>query len=143
MKGCTFFGHADAPLNIEPIIKKAIVDLIVNENDMKFYVGVEGQFDAMCYRAIKEIQKQYPKIRVYRVLAYMPRDSLQSEDSILPENIETVPKRFAIPWRNKWMIDKSAYVITYVNRPIGGAAKFEEIAIRRNKVVIKLAGDRQ
>ena len=138
MNICTFFGHADAPQDIEPIIKKTVVDLIENNNVTKFYVGVEGQFDTMCYRVIKDIQKQYPKVRAYRVLAYMPKDRLQVDDSILPENIETVPKRFAIPWRNRWMIDRCDYVITYVNRPIGGAAKFEKIAIKQNKVVIKL-----
>jgi len=43
------------------------------------------------------------------VLAYMPLHggTLEKEayaNTMLPEGIENVPKRFAIVWRNKWMV---------------------------------------
>ena len=56
-----------------------------------------------------------------------------------PEGIETVPKRFAISWRNKWMIQKSDYVITYIVYSWGGAAKFADLSKRVNKIVINIA----
>ena len=52
---------------------------------------------------------------------------------------ETVPKRFAIFYRNKWMIERSDYVVTYVTHQIGsGAAQFKELAEKQGKIVIEL-----
>ena len=31
------------------------------------------------------------------------------ENTLLPEGIENVPPRFAISWRNKWMLERSDY----------------------------------
>lgn len=48
--------------------------------------------------------------------------------------------RFAISWRNKWMLEKADYVITYVTHTVGGSAKFKEMAIKKNKRVIEING---
>ena len=37
------------------------------------------------------------------------------------------------------MIDKSNFVITYVKCNTGGAAKFESLAMKMNKMVINIA----
>ena len=57
---------------------------------------------------------------------------------ILPELPENTPQRFRIDARNRWMINKSDYVITYVRHSFGGTAKFEEMAYKQNKIVIKI-----
>ena len=59
-------------------------------------------------------------------------------DTMLPEGIETVPKRYAISWRNKWMIDHADYVVTYLVRLQGGAAKFVALAQKRKKQIRSL-----
>ncbi len=77
------------------------------------------------------------------VLAYYPNkpDPLfEAFDTLLPEGIETVPRRFAIDYRNKWMLEQSDFVVTYVTHSFGGAAKFKELAEKKNKVVIELSG---
>lgn len=56
-------------------------------------------------------------------------------DTMLPDGIEKIPKRFAIPWRNKWMIDRADYVLTYVTRPFGGAAQFSALAKSKGKII--------
>ena len=66
------------------------------------------------------------------------RKAENSELTILPEGIETVPPRFAISYRNKWMIEQSDYVITYVIHSWGGAAQFKELAEKKGKTVIEL-----
>jgi len=58
---------------------------------------------------------------------------------MLPEGIETVHPRFAISWRNKWMIEQSDYVVTYITHSWGGAAQFAEKAKRQKKGIINLA----
>lgn len=102
---CTFFGHRDAPQKIEPILKSTIIDLIEKNNVDLFYVGNQGQFDSMVFRILKELSRQY-KIDYYVSLAYIPctKDSFSNADfehTVIPNGIETVPKRFAINYRNK------------------------------------------
>ena len=138
MRSCTFFGHADAPQDIEKILR-GVIEQLIEEEVRCFYVGVEGNFDRLCYKVLKDLQLRFCNIKIYRVFAYMPKNNEFSEDSILPENIETVPKKFAISWRNKWMIEKSDYAITYVKRIVGGAYKFQSLAKDKGLCVINIA----
>ncbi len=135
---CTFFGHRDTPKEIEPALRLTLIDLIENKNATVFYVGNHGNFDAMVRRQLEDLSKTYP-IKYYIVLAYMPsKNDEPDEQTILPEGIETVPRRFAINHRNKWMLGKSDIVVTYVTRPFGGAWEFRELAQKQDKTVINL-----
>ena len=131
MFACTFFGHGDSPDGLFLILKDTIVNLLIHHQVTVFYVGTHGNFDTMAYRAVKELQVEYPEIRVYRVLAYMPKEEVP--DSLFPEGVELVHPKYAISWRNKWMLDHSAYVVAYVVRNYGGAAKYVKQAKRKCK----------
>lgn len=134
----TFFGHRDTPKEIEPTLWLTLTDLIENKNATVFYVGNHGNFDAMVRHQLEDLSKTYP-IKYYVVLAYMPSKNDNTEEhSILPEGIETIPRRFAINYRNKWMIQKSDIVVTYVTRKWGGASQFVDTAKSTNKVVINI-----
>ena len=134
----TFFGHGDTPKETEPALRLTLIDLIENKNATVFYVGNHGNFDAMVRRQLEDLSKTYP-IKYYVVLAYMPGKNDESDEhSILPEGIETVPRRFAINYRNKWMLNKSDIVVTYVTRNFGGAWRFKEMAERLEMMIIKL-----
>jgi uncharacterized phage-like protein YoqJ len=138
MATVTFFGHRDAPKEIEPALRLTLIDLIENKNATVFYVGNHGNFDAMVRRQLENLSKTYP-IKYYIVLAYMPsKNDTPDEHSILPEGIETVPRRFAINYRNKWMLNKSDIVVTYVTHNFGGAWEFEKAALKTKKYVIKV-----
>ena len=134
----TFFGHRDTPKEIESALRLTLIDLIENKNATVFYVGNHGNFDAMVRRQLEDLSKIYP-IKYYVVLAYMPgKNDTPDEHSLLPGGIEAVPRRFAINYRNKWMLNKSNIVITYVTRPIGGAWEFKRMAEKQGKVNINL-----
>ena len=134
----TFFGHRDTPKEIVPALRLTLIDLIENKNATVFYVGNHGNFDAMVRRQLEDLSKTYP-IKYYIVLAYMPgNNDTPDEHSILPEGIETVPRRFAINYRNKWMLGKSDIVVTYVTRKFGGAWEFEQMAEKAQKYMIYL-----
>lgn len=90
----------------------------------------------MAYKALKELQYCYPHIKFYIVLAYYP--SIAIEDSIYPEGLETVPKRFCIDKRNRWMLKRADYVVVYIQRNVGGAAKYWDVAVKSGKNVINL-----
>ena len=136
---CTFFGHHDCPEHIRPKLREAIIELILNENVDMFYVGNHGHFDSLMHSILRELQTAYPQIGYAVVLAYMPGKPAEGEyylDTMLPEGIERVPKRFAISWRNNWMLEHSDYVVAYVTHSWGGAAQFVEKAKKRGRKVI-------
>ena len=137
----TFFGHKDTPKNIEPALRSTLIDLIENKNVTVFYVGNNGNFDTMVRRQLEDLSNTY-SITYNVVLAYLPAKKSEYDDytnTILPEGIETVHKRFAISWRNKWMIQQSDVVVTYVTHNFGGAAQFKAMAERQGKTVIELS----
>ena len=138
---CTFFGHKDTPKEIEPTLRSTLIDLIENKNVAMFYIGNNGKFDTMVRRQLEDLSRTY-SITYSVVLAYLPTEKNKYDDlthTIYPEGIETVPKRFAISWRNKWMIQQSDIVVTYVTHALGGASQFKDIAKRKGKFILELA----
>ena len=138
---CTFFGHKDTPKEIEPTLRSTLIDLIENKNVTVFYVGNNGNFDTMVRRQLEDLSRIYP-ITYSVVLAYLPTEKNKYDDlsnTIYPEGLETVPKRFAISWRNEWMIQQSDIVVTYVTHALGGASQFKDIAKRKGKFILELA----
>ena len=143
MSACTFFGHRDCPSSIKSKLRKVLIDLIESHVVDMFYVGQQGSFDSMVRSVLKELVSLYPHINYAVVLERIPpkRDEFDIRDysdTMLPEGIETVHPRFAISWRNKWMIKQSDYVVTYVTHSWGGAAQFAELAERQRKTVINV-----
>lgn len=142
---CTFFGHRQCPQSVREQLREVIIDCIEHHGVDVFYVGNQGDFDAMVQSILREVSKEYPHITYTVVLAYLPtkqKDDLMEEpdysDTIYPEGIEAVPKRFAIDWRNRWMLHQADYVISHITHSWGGAAKFASKARRAGKVVINI-----
>ena len=117
--------------------------LIVEEKADTFYVGSHGNFDSLVYQVLKELSEKY-NFDYFIVLAYLPtkaRDPLINDPAhtIIPDGIESVPPRFAILYRNKWMIQRSDFVIAHIKNDIGsGAAKAVGYAVKQNKKVISI-----
>lgn len=148
-KCCTFFGHRSCPPEIKSKLYHILEDLIVNQGVTVFYVGNQGSFDGMVRSVLRELSQQYPHITYAVVLAYLPSESKgelsQSQgytDTIYPDGIETIPKRFAIDWRNRWLLKQADYVVTYITHSWGGAARFADKAVKSSKQVINLGADR-
>ena len=143
MSACTFFGHRDCPSSIKSKLRKVLIDLIESHAVDMFYVGQQGAFDSMVRSVLKELVSLYPHINYAVVLERIPpkRDQFDTRDysdTMLPEGIETVHPRFAISWRNKWMIKHSDYVVTYITHSWGGAAQFAEVAERQGKTIFPI-----
>ena len=141
MAVCTFFGHRDCPETIKPRLREVLVDLITNNEVDTFYVGNQGRFDGIVRSVLRELAQEYPEIHYAVVLAYLPGKKNQYDDfsdTMLPEGIEAVHPRYAIEWRNRWMLQRADFVVTYIAQPWGGAAKFAERAKREGKTVINL-----
>lgn len=142
MPVCTFFGHRECPDTIKSRLREVLVDLITNHDVDKFYVGNQGQFDAIVRNVLRDLKKEYPQTDYAVVLAYMPGKQNEYDDysdTMLPEGIESVHPHYAVSWRNNWMLRQSDYVVTYITHPWGGAAQYAAKANRQGKTVINVA----
>ena len=141
MAACTFFGHRECPDTIKPKLREVLIDLIVNHGVDMFYVGNQGQFDAIVRSTLRDLQKEYPQVDYAVVLAYMPgekNDYDDYSDTMLPEGIESVHPRYAISRRNNWLLKESDYVVTYITHSWGGAAQYAAKAKKQGKTVINM-----
>ena len=141
MSACTFFGHRECPDSIKPKLREALAELIENCGVNMFYVGHQGRFDSMVRSTLKALKAEYPHIDYAVVLAYPPArgtGGMDYSDTLLPEGIETVHPRFAISWRNRWMLKQCDYVVCYVIHSWGGAAQFAEAAEKQKKQIVRL-----
>lgn len=152
MKICCFAGHANIYgigkyEVIRPKLKKEIVNLIENEGVTEFYNGCKGNFDWLCIDVVRELKQDYPSIKSCAILAYrLGKDpeyenlTYENFDQIIYPGLENTPLRFAIVKRNEWMVKNSDFLIAYVNRGWGGAAKTLEYAEKKKHIkVVNLA----
>ena len=140
-KTCCLFGHREVTHNIRTKLTTIIEKLITEDGVTEFYVGHQGQFDGMVYSVLKELRAKFPHIRYTVVLAYMPDEHIKEvygEDTLFPDGLESVPKKFAISKRNDLMIQQSSFAICYVYKIMGGAAKFREKAEKKGLLIIDL-----
>lgn len=140
MSLCTFFGHSECYGLDAAVLRSAIEDLI-KQGVTEFLVGNQGQFDGMVRTCLKSLQKQYPEIRYSVVLAYLPTKKREFEDfsdAMYPEGIESVHPRYAISWRNRYLLGRADICLCYVNYTFGGAYKFAHMAKTRGLTVINL-----
>ncbi len=142
MRTCTFFGEPDATNDIRYDLKQTLIDLIENKGVVFFLVGNEGNFDKMVRTELKLFSTVYGHI-MYNVLVCDTPDT-----KFAPEDIEdlnfcplygmTREKIITPDKRNKWMINKSQCVVTYVTKPKGYAHKYKSVAEKKKKKIIEL-----
>ena len=141
---CCFFGHRDTPSTVKADLIECITNLIENEGADSFLVGHQGAFDAIVLSVLRGLKAKYPHITYNVVLAYMPGPTeeytyAEPMETMYPEGLESAPKKFAISWRNDWMLKNSDCCIAYVKHHFGGSGKFVEKAERQGKRIINLA----
>ncbi len=135
---CTFFGHRDCDENIYENLKKAIIELIQNEGVTQFYVGNNGSFDRLVIRVLKDCKSCFSVIDYCVVLAYMPKNEIFDYPTVFPYELSMVPKCYAISYRNKYMLEKSDFVIAFITHTFGGAYNSIVKSQKMNKKVIKI-----
>ncbi len=144
----TFCGHAKfqkAQKNEEEFL--TYLEKLVGDQRAQMYLGGYGAFDAFAYHCCKKYQTTHKKISLVFVSPYLPSIN-QNEywayqksryDEILYPEIEDKPIKFAITYRNRYMVDKANYVIAYVDHNWGGAYQTYQYAKRKNKPIFNLA----
>lgn len=140
---CCFFGHKDIPSGLTEHLLPVLTGLIAEGVD-SFLVGNQGGFDSVVLHMLRLLKGKHPHITYNVVLAYMPGNkeewlAYEPMETLYPEGLESVHPRYAISWRNKWMVQESDVVVAYITHSWGGAAQFVELAERKKKRIINIA----
>ena len=143
----TFFGHSGF-IGTKEYEEKLLsfLEKNVGDNPVQMYLGGYGGFDEFAYSCCKKYKENHPKaslifVTPYITLEYQKNhlDRLKSlYDIILYPEIEDKPKRFAIYYRNKFMVESADFIITYVVHSYDGAYTAYKIAKRRGKNIFNL-----
>lgn len=137
----TFCGHSDFVRTAEH--EKAVYEILEKEigyEEAEIYLGGYGAFDQFAYGSSSKFKMTHPNVSLVFVAPYLYGLSKYSEyDDIIYPSLENVPKKFAITYRNKYMIENSDVVIAYVNRLYGGAYKSYSLAEKQGKKIYNLS----
>ena len=146
MKACCGFGHRTVLSNIKEDLYSAILKSIEEGCDT-FYTGAMGEFDNMFSSAVRKAKKQFPDIKLICVKPYFTNDlntnkeyyDTMYDDVIIPPAVIGVHYKAAITARNRWIVNNSNIVISYVIRNYGVAANVVKYAKQINKQIIALS----
>ena len=134
----TFCGHAQ--ISQSEKIEKWLYDVtqkLIEQGATTFYLGGYGAFDSLAASVLREQKKQYPQIELVLVLANLNTGiNTSGYDSTVYPPLETVPRRFAISHRNRWMVESADVVVAYVLHDWGGAATTLRCAKQKKKQII-------
>ena len=143
-----FCGHADFRGTAEQEQRLfALLEEVIGAETADLYLGGYGGFDGFAYACCKKFKERHPNASLVFVTPYMTQEYQQKHlmelqmkfDEILYPPLEGQPLRFAISYRNQYMVEKADYVIAYVDHDWGGAYTTYRYAKRKRKVIFNLA----
>lgn len=141
MSTCFFIGHQDAPDTIRPKLQEVLDILVTKKHVTDFIVGHYGNFDRMAISTIQQTIIRYPeKELLAELLEPYFLDGIQRplphyfDGFYYPEGLESVPKRYCIEKANQLALDQADFLVTYVCRESGNAAKLLRRAKRMAKI---------
>lgn len=144
----TFCGHAQF-IKTEEYENRilSLLEEIIGFDPAEIYLGGYGGFDNFVYECCRKYKQTHPNISLVFVTPYVTLeyqknhldDQKRMYDYIIYPEIEDKPKRYAISYRNKYMVEKSDCVIAYVLHKWGGAYSTYTYAKRKGKTVLNIA----
>lgn len=148
---CTFAGHRSIVGRIDDIVYNCILDLVVNKNVSCFYVGNNGDFDKLCAQIVRRIKREFKEknIKLYLVVPKMSttisnnREYYEEmyDEVIIPSESDAAHYKAMITIRNKWMVENSDYIVTYIKTEYGGAYNTYKYAQKQDIVIIDLVNN--
>ncbi len=144
----TFCGHSDFHGTEEHESRiLAFFKEMVGEQPVEMYLGGYGGFDSFAYDCCSIWKERHPETTLVWVTPYMSEEyqrkhlaKMQTRyDAILYPGLENKPPRYAISYRNKYMVEQADYVVAYIDHTWGGAYSAYQHAIRKKKKIFNLA----
>lgn len=152
-KTCCFTGHRNIPEYMHGTIRKEIEKIVsklyLTGIDTYICGGALG-FDTIAAEAIIEVKNTYPDIRLHLAIPCPNHDKSWSvrdrrKFSVLLAHADSVCyvspdyTRFCMFTRNRYMVDNSAYCISYCTEKTGGTYYTVGYAAKKGKIIIELS----
>lgn len=140
----TFCGHSQVT-KTEAVEEWmfAVTQNLIAQGAATFYLGGYGEFDSLAASVLRKQKKLYPQIELILVQAYLNSGrNMGGYDAAIYPPLETVPPRYAITYRNRWMVENSDVVVSYVLRDWGGASATLRYAKRKKKRIVAYSGEK-
>lgn len=129
-------GNRHTPSSIKVHLAEAVEKHITEYGVTTFTVGRYGQFDSLVKEVLKEKKKRHSGIKLYLLAPYALDQNIETpkdfDGTLYPEGLENVPKRYVIVQANRYMVQRSDYLISYCKH-IGNTRAIVEYAQRREK----------
>lgn len=124
----------------------ALLERLVGDNEAELFLGGYGNFDEFAYACSKKFKERHPKVSLVFVTPYLTLDYQKNHleyksriyDSILYPEIEGKPLRFAITYRNRYMVEQADYIIAYIAHSSGGAYRTFKYAKKLGKEIYNI-----
>ena len=165
---CCGFGHRILLMDIEKPLREVLERLVTERGVTVFYTGGMGEFDELFARTVRSMKRTDPRLRLVLVMPYLTRrlaigsalDGARDggqiaratqdrmgktwyeehyDEILIPAELDGVHPKAAIGLRNRWMVDRSDFVIAALHRDFGGAAEAVRYAERIGKEVVRVA----
>ena len=143
-----FCGHSDYIENPED--EKKILDILQKEGvdaGNEFFLGEYGGFDTFSYKCAKGFKNTHPNNKLIFVTPYLIDGNRKKNmefkrerfDLIIYPELENIPPRFAILYRNRWIVEQADIIIAYITHKYGGAYTMYRYAKQKNKKIYNIA----
>lgn len=148
---CFFIGHRDAGAEVFPLLAAEVERHITEYGVKEFCVGHYGNFDRMAARVLTEAKSRHPEISLQLLTPYHPFERPTDvpdgfDGTFYPPGMESVPKQYAIPKANRYMIQTSTHLIAYAHFTASNTRKFVDYAQARERkglMKVTLINDRK
>ena len=143
----TFCGHANFHKAQE--YEQQLIDILERETrdcTAEMYLGGYGNFDEFAYQCCLSLKHTHNNISLIFVTPYITESYQRNQliqyaekyDCILYPEIEDKPLKYAINYRNRYMVDKADLVIAFVDHTWGGAYQTYQYATRKKKRILNI-----
>lgn len=144
-KICTCFGHRETYKDFSGVLSEYLEDLILNQGVVEFWTGGMGNFDGSFASAVRGLKRKHPYIKLVLIKPYFSNElntnkeyyEYTYDDVVIPGILAGVHPKSAITKRNRWMVENSDFIVTYVYRDHGGAFEAKKYAMKLGKNIFE------
>ena len=144
----SFFGHSS--FNKTEAHEQKLLSFLeekVGDFPADFYLGGYGAFDDFAFKCCQKYKNEHPSVSLIFITPYITveyqqnhlKDQKEKYDFIIYPEIEQKPLKFAIFYRNRWMVDKADFIICCIDHSWGGAFKAYQYAKQKKKSIFNIS----
>ena len=140
----TFCGHSTyCPSSEDERKLLQFFEERIGDRPAEFFLGGYGHFDSFARSCAAKYKRTHPNVRLILVTPYITPSYQKTHleyarelyDEILYPELESVPPRYAITYRNRYMVEKADVVVAYIVCRTSGAYETYRHAVRKKKEI--------